>query len=138
MQAIEQLGYFQLPGIVYNPCDMGPCIIMLKHELKTSNQWYDNGPQNLIAVSLCIQIAVDKMHLCLFSIVYACPYHNTTTLTSTNCTPTQSHTIQLLDMPGLGLRVRVHHLTLTCQVVDYLGKGEMLTDGEVNTFVPRI
>ena len=27
-------------------------------------------------VSLCIQIAIDKMQLCLLSIAYACPYHN--------------------------------------------------------------
>jgi hypothetical protein len=30
MQAMEELGHFQL---CTDPCDMGPCIIMLKHEV---------------------------------------------------------------------------------------------------------
>jgi hypothetical protein len=41
-----------------------------------ADEWHDNGPQDLITVSLCIQIAIDKMQLCSLSIVYACPYHN--------------------------------------------------------------
>ena len=33
MQTMEELGQFQLPGIVYtvDPCDMGLCIFMLSH-----------------------------------------------------------------------------------------------------------
>ena len=57
---------------------MGLCIIMLKHEVMTVDEWQAKGPQNLITVSLCIQIAIDKMQLCSLSIVYACPYHNPT------------------------------------------------------------
>ena len=38
----------------------------------------DNGPKDLVTVSLCIQIAIDKMQLCSLSVVYACPYHNPT------------------------------------------------------------
>jgi hypothetical protein len=38
---------------------MGPCIIMLKHAVM--DEWHDNGPQDLVMVSLCIQIAIDKM-----------------------------------------------------------------------------
>ena len=33
---------------------------MLKHEVKVADEWYDNGPQELIMVSLCIQIAIDE------------------------------------------------------------------------------
>ena len=36
------------------------------------------GPQDLVTVSLCIQIAIDKMELCSLSVAYACPYHNPT------------------------------------------------------------
>ena len=57
---------------------MGLCIIMLKHEMMGVDEWHDNGTQDLIMVSLCIQIAIDKMQLCLFSVAYACPYHNPT------------------------------------------------------------
>ena len=51
---------------------------MLKHEVMAEDQWHDNGPQDLITVSLCIQIAIDKMQLCSLSIAYACPYYNPT------------------------------------------------------------
>ena len=77
---------------------MGPCIIMLKHEVMAADEWHNSGPQVLVTVtlwiimrihevvgaddwqdngsqdlkvSLCIQIAIDKMQLCL-SIAYAC------------------------------------------------------------------
>jgi hypothetical protein len=39
------------------------------------DEWHDNGPQDLFTVSLCIQIAIDKMQLCSLSVPYACPYH---------------------------------------------------------------
>ncbi len=56
---------------------MGPCIIMLHHEVMVVDEWHNNGPQDLVTVSLCIQNAFNKMHLCSLSITYACPYHNT-------------------------------------------------------------
>jgi hypothetical protein len=59
-----------------DPCDMGLCIIMLKREVM--DEWHDNGPQDPVTISLCIQIAIDKMQLCLLSIAYVCPYHNPT------------------------------------------------------------
>jgi hypothetical protein len=37
---------------------MGQCIVM------AVNEWHEYGPQDLVTVSLCIQIAIDKMHLC--------------------------------------------------------------------------
>ena len=58
VQAMEELGHFQLPGIVYrDPCDMGTCIIMLKYEVMAADEWHENEPQDLVTVSLCTQIA---------------------------------------------------------------------------------
>jgi hypothetical protein len=53
---------------------------MLKHE------WHDNGHP----VSLCIQIAVDNMQLCLLSVVYAVQNHNPTT--------TMGHSVHNVDI----------------------------------------
>ncbi len=61
-----------------DPYNMGPCIIMLQHEVIVVDEWHNNGPQYLVPVSLCIQNAINKMHLCSLSITYACPYHNPT------------------------------------------------------------
>ena len=49
---------------------------MLKHEVMAGDEWHNN---DLVTVSLCIQIAISKMQLCSFSIAYACPYNNLTT-----------------------------------------------------------
>jgi uncharacterized protein with NAD-binding domain and iron-sulfur cluster len=57
---------------------MGMCIIMLKHEVKEADELYDIGLQDLVTVSLCIQIAIDKIKLCSLSVAYARPYHNPT------------------------------------------------------------
>jgi hypothetical protein len=48
---------------------------MLKYEVMAGDKWHDNGPQDLVTVSLCIQIAIDKIQLCSLSIAYAGPYH---------------------------------------------------------------
>ncbi len=61
-----------------DPCNMGPCIIMLQHEVMVVGEWHNNEPQDLLTVSLCNQNAINKMHLCSVSITYACPYHNPT------------------------------------------------------------
>jgi hypothetical protein len=37
------------------------CIIMLKHEVMSVDEWHDNVPQDLITVALCIQIDINKM-----------------------------------------------------------------------------
>ncbi len=47
-----------------DPCNMGPCIIMLQHEVMVVDEWHNNGPQDLVTVSPCIQNAINKMHLC--------------------------------------------------------------------------
>ena len=42
------------------------------------NNWPHNGPQDLVMVFLCIQIAIDQIQLCSLFVAYACPYHNPT------------------------------------------------------------
>ncbi len=73
-----------------NPCNMGPCIIMLQHEVMVMDEWHNNGPQDLVTVSLCIQNTINKMHLCSLSITYTCPYHNPTA--------TMGHSIHNVDI----------------------------------------
>ncbi len=34
---------------------MGPCIIMLQHEVMVVDEWQNIGPPDLVTVSLCIQ-----------------------------------------------------------------------------------
>ncbi len=63
---------------------------MLQHEVMVVDEWHDNGPQHLITVSLCIQNAINKMHLCSLSIKYASPYHNPTA--------TMGHSIHNVDI----------------------------------------
>ena len=48
---------FSFQELCTDPCDMEPCITMLKHEV--------------MAVSLCFQIAIDKMQLCSLSVTSA-------------------------------------------------------------------
>ena len=49
---------------------------MLKHEVMAAAEWHDNGHQDLVTVSLCIQIDINKMQLCSLFVFYVCPYHN--------------------------------------------------------------
>ena len=55
-----------------------------------AEEWHDNGPQDLVTVSLCIQIAIDKMQLCSLSLAYACTYHNPTA--------TMGHSVHHVDI----------------------------------------
>ncbi len=70
---------FSFHELCTDPCNMGPCIIMLQHEVMVVDEWHNNGPQDLVTVSLCIQNAINKMHPCSLSLTYACPYRNPTT-----------------------------------------------------------
>ncbi len=63
---------------------------MLQHEVMVVDEWHNNGPQDLVTVSLHIQNAINKMHLCSLSITYACPYHNPTA--------TMGHSIHKVDI----------------------------------------
>ncbi len=69
---------FSFQELFTDHCNMGQCIIMLLHEVMVVDEWHNNGPQDLVTVSLCIQNAINKMHLCSLSITYTCPYHNPT------------------------------------------------------------
>jgi hypothetical protein len=62
---------FRFQQLCTDPCDMGLCIIMVKHEVMVADD-------DLIAVSLCIKIAIQKMQLCPLSIAYAGSRHNPT------------------------------------------------------------
>ncbi len=53
---------FSFQELCTDPCNMGPCIIMLQHEVMVVDEWYNNGPQDLNTVSLCIQ---NDHHLCI-------------------------------------------------------------------------
>ncbi len=68
----------------------GPCISMLQHKVMVVDEWHNNGPQDLVMVSLCIQNAINKMHLCSLSITYTCPNQNPTT--------TMGHSIHNIDV----------------------------------------
>ena len=73
-----------------DPCYMGPCIIMLKHEVRAAEEWHNNGPQDLVTVSLCIHIGIARMQLCSLYVAYACPYHNPTA--------TMGHSVHNVDI----------------------------------------
>nr|XP_054606326.1 uncharacterized protein LOC129166834 [Nothobranchius furzeri] len=85
---------------------MGPCIILLKHEAMFMDVRHNNGPQDLITVSLCIQNAINKMHLCSSSITDACPYHNPTT--------TMGHSIHNIDTSKALTHTTPHSLSAIC------------------------
>ncbi len=101
----KNLDVFSFQELCTDPCNMGPCIIMLQHEVMVVDEWHNNWPQDLVTVSLCIQNAINQMHLCSLSITYACPYHNPTAtmghsihnVTSANRSPTRRHTRCLLS-----------------------------------------
>lgn len=67
--AIQELGHFSFQELCAYPCNMGPCI-MLQPELMVVDEW----PQDLVKLFLCIQNAINKMHLCLLT--YTGPCHN--------------------------------------------------------------
>ena len=104
--------HFQLPGIVYRSLrhGAGPSIFMLKHEVMSANEWHDNDPRDLVTLSLCNPIAIDKLQLCSLSLAYCLPPPPPrgtlfTTLTSANHSPTRRHTRRLqlwglLDVPN--------------------------------------
>ena len=58
-----------------------------------ADEQHDNGPQDLVTIYLCIQIAIDKMQLCSLSVAYACPYHNPTA--------TMGHSVHNVNPPLL-------------------------------------
>ncbi len=97
---------FSFQELCTDPCNMQPCIIMLQHEVMVVDEWHNNGPQDLIAVSLCIQNAINKMHLFSLSITYACPYHN----------PTLSHSLHNVDINKPLTHMTPYTLSAICPV----------------------
>ncbi len=81
--------------------NMGPCIIMLQHEVMVVDEWHNNGPQDLVTVSLC-------MHLCSLSITYVCPYHNPTA--------TMGHSIHNVDISKPLTHTTPYMLSVICTV----------------------
>jgi hypothetical protein len=61
--------------------------------MMAAEEWHNNRPQDLVMVSLCIQIAIAKMQLCSLYVVYACPYHNPTA--------TMWHSVHNIDVSKL-------------------------------------
>ncbi len=55
MLAMQVLDVFSFQELCTDPCNMRPCIIMLQHEVMFVDEWHNNGPQDLVKVSLCIQ-----------------------------------------------------------------------------------
>ncbi len=77
---------FSFQKLRKDPCNMGPCIIMLQYEVMVVDEWHNNRPQVFVTVYLCIQNAINKMHLCSLSITYAYP------------TATMGHSIHYIDI----------------------------------------
>jgi hypothetical protein len=43
---------FSFQELFTDPCDMGLCTIMLKHEVMAADEWHNNGPRDLVTVSV--------------------------------------------------------------------------------------
>ena len=88
--ACKNWGGFSFQELCTDPCSIRPCIILLQHEVMVQDEWHNNGPQDLLTVSLCNQNGINKMHLCSLSITYACLCHNPTA--------TMGHLIHSVDI----------------------------------------
>ncbi len=80
------------------------CCNMVK--VKVMDEWHNNGPQDLVTISLCIQNAINKMHLCSLFITYACPYHNPTA--------TMGHSIHNVDISKPLTHTTPYTLSVIC------------------------
>ncbi len=99
---------FSFQELCTDPCYMGLFIIMLLHEVMVMDEWHNNRPQDLVTVSLCIQNAINKMHLCSLSITYAYPYYNPTA--------TMGHSIHNVDISKPLTHTMPYTLSVICHV----------------------
>ncbi len=99
---------FSFQELCTNLCNIRMCIIILQHEVMVVDELHNNGPQDLITVSLCIQNAINKMHLCSLAITYACPYHNPT--------PYMDHSIHNIDIIKPFTQTTPYTLSAICSV----------------------
>ncbi|PIO40687.1 hypothetical protein AB205_0110420 [Aquarana catesbeiana] len=60
-----------------DPCNMGPCFIMLQLEVMVVDEWHNRGPQDFVTVSL-FKMPSTKCTCVHSSIAYICPSHNPT------------------------------------------------------------
>ena len=111
MHSMEELGHFRLPGT--DPCDMGLCIIMLKHEVMAADECHNSGPHDFITVSLSIQIAINKKQLCSLSVAYTCSYHKPSA--------TMRHSVHNADISKLLAHTTPYTLSAICPVQLKLG-----------------
>ncbi len=81
---------------------------MQQHEVMVVDEWHNNGLQDLVTVSLGIQNAINKMHLCSLAIKYACPYHNPTA--------TMGHSIHNVDISKPLTHMTPYTLSAICPV----------------------
>ncbi len=103
MLAMQELGCFQLPGIVYRSLQHGA----VHYHAATwadgrgwmAQQWASGSRHG---------ISVFKMHLCSLSIIYACPYHNRTAI--------MGHSIHNVDISKPLTQTMPYTLSAICPV----------------------
>ena len=126
---------FSFNELCTDPCDMGPCIIILKHKVKSMDDWHNNEPQDVVTVSRCIQIAIDKIQFCLLLPIQEPHCHHGTlftTLTSANRSPTWYHTHRHIKHGTNALQVVFIFLfSIHINIFLYTGKMRYLEREEV-------
>ncbi len=104
MLAMQELGCFQLPGIVYKYLKHGA----VHYHAATWGDGREWIAQQCLQQSLCIQNGINKTHLCSLCITYACPYHNPTA--------TMGHSIHNVDISKLLTHTTPFTLSAICPV----------------------
>lgn len=72
---MQELGFFvpSFQDLCTDPCNMGLCVIALQREaMVVGSTGRNNGPQDLVTISPCVQHAITEMHLCSLFITHAC------------------------------------------------------------------
>ncbi|KAJ8359035.1 hypothetical protein SKAU_G00155600 [Synaphobranchus kaupii] len=75
----EDWDVFSFQKLCADPGNMRPSIVLLERDVMEAHKWHNDRSQYLVAVSCCIQVAVDEVQPCTMSIGNACPHHNPTT-----------------------------------------------------------